>query len=129
MKIKDKFLELEKTDQIIFFLLFITFSNAVMACVKFVFSLTLPSLWFFVNAIFNIILATARIFSIRDYIKIRRSQEFNEKKSINCQAMAAAIYVGLVKSSMLEKALLSKESFLSIVYGQERTCEQISLFD
>ena len=82
MKIIKKFQDLERSDQIIFFLLFITFSNAVMACVKFVFSLTLPSLWFFVNAIFNIILATARIFSIRDYIKIRRSQEFNEKKSI-----------------------------------------------
>ena len=55
--------------------------------------------------------------------------EFNEKKSINCQAIAAAIYVGLVQSSMLDKALSSKENFLSIVYEQERTYEQISLFD
>ena len=55
--------------------------------------------------------------------------EFNEKKSINCQAIAAAIYVGLVKGSMLEKALSSKENFLNIVYGQERKYEQISLFD
>lgn len=55
--------------------------------------------------------------------------EFNEKKSINCQAIAAAIYVGLVNGLMLEKALSSKESFLSIVYGQEKTYKQISLFD
>lgn len=55
--------------------------------------------------------------------------EFNEKKSINCQAIAAAIYVGLAKSSMLEKALSSKEEFLNIVYGQENRYEQISLFD
>lgn len=55
--------------------------------------------------------------------------EFNEKKSINCQAIAAAIYVGLVQSSMLDKALSSKENFLGIVYGQERAYEQISLFD
>jgi len=55
--------------------------------------------------------------------------EFNEKKSINCQAIAAAIYVGLVRGELLEKALSSKENFLNIVYGQERKYEQISLFD
>ena len=55
--------------------------------------------------------------------------EFNEKKSINCQAIAAAIYVGLGRSLMLDKALSSKDNFLSIVYGQERTYKQFSLFD
>ena len=55
--------------------------------------------------------------------------EFNEKKSINCQAIAAAIYVGLVRGELLEKALSSKENFLNIVYGQEGKYDQISLFD
>ena len=81
--------------------------------------------WLYVNALKD---NNELAFEIMQYDSFS-DIEFNEKKSINCQAMAAAIYVGLVKSSMLEKALLSKESFLSIVYGQERTCEQISLFD
>ena len=82
MKIKDKFLELEKTDQIIFFLLLTTIGNIVMAVVKMIFSLTLPSLWFFINAIFNIILVILRIFSIKDYHKIRLTSNVNTKIKI-----------------------------------------------
>ncbi|MBQ6840598.1 MAG: cation transporter [Bacilli bacterium] len=77
-----KYKALEKSDKIIVFLLFITFSNTIMAAVKFTVSLVLPSLWFFVNAIFNIILALARIFSIRDYRKIRKQSNYEEKKRI-----------------------------------------------
>lgn len=43
--------------------------------------------------------------------------EFNEKKSINCQAMAAAIYVGLYKAGLLDAALNNRTSFLEIVYN------------
>ena len=38
---------------------------------KFILSITLPSLWFFVNALFMIVLSFARFFSIRDYGKSR----------------------------------------------------------
>lgn len=37
--------------------------------------------------------------------------EFNPNKSINCQARAAARYVGLVKSKMLDQVIISPEKF------------------
>lgn len=43
--------------------------------------------------------------------------EFNPQKSINCQAKAAAVFVGLSRQHLLEKALLSPKHFLQIVYG------------
>lgn len=46
--------------------------------------------------------------------------EFNPSKSINCQAYSAALFVSLKKRGLLEKALSSKEDFLSIVeYGKQ----------
>lgn len=42
--------------------------------------------------------------------------EFNYKKSINCQARSACIFVGLLKSNLLQTALKNKENFLKIVY-------------
>ena len=42
--------------------------------------------------------------------------EFNPKKSINCQAEAAAIYVSLFRQGLLEKALQNKNEFLKTVY-------------
>lgn len=44
--------------------------------------------------------------------------EFNPEKSINCQAKAVAIFVGLTKSLQINKALESKETFLQTVYGE-----------
>ncbi len=52
--------------------------------------------------------------------------EFNPKKSINCQARAAAILVSLHKKGLLEEAVRSKENFLKIVYKSEKG--QKSLF-
>ena len=82
MKIIKRFIELEKQDKIIFFLALTTIVNILMAVVKLVFSLTLPSLWFFVNAIFNFILALLRFFSIKDYKKIKMSKSVDEKLKI-----------------------------------------------
>ena len=45
--------------------------------------------------------------------------EFNPKKSINCQAKAASIYVGLKKSGQLKAALESRNKFLEIVYQKK----------
>lgn len=42
--------------------------------------------------------------------------EFNPKKSLNCQAEAAAIYVSLRKQNLLDEALKDKESFKKVVY-------------
>jgi len=73
------FKKLKKQDRVMFFLIFTTIGNIFMATVKFVLSLTLPSLWFFINSIFMIILSVARFFSIRDYRKIKL---INNKKKI-----------------------------------------------
>lgn len=43
--------------------------------------------------------------------------EFNPKRSINCQAKAAAMFVGLKKAEKLEAALEAPREFLRIVYG------------
>ncbi|WP_413817743.1 DUF6977 family protein [Pseudomonas viridiflava] len=43
--------------------------------------------------------------------------EFNPDKSINCQAYSIALFVSLHKQNMLNDAVVSKESFLSIVGG------------
>lgn len=46
--------------------------------------------------------------------------EFNPKKSINCQAEAAAIFVSLTRQGLLEAALKDKEKFKEIVYLKSR---------
>lgn len=52
--------------------------------------------------------------------------EFNPHKSINCQAKTCAILVSLVRLNLLDKAILSKESFVDIVYKKEPI--QLTLF-
>lgn len=55
--------------------------------------------------------------------------EFNPKKSLNCQAEAAAIYVSLRKQNLLDEALKDKESFKKVVYQLDTLkVEQSSLF-
>ena len=73
---------LEKEDKVMFFLVFTTIGNIIVALVKFIFSLTLPSLWFFVNAGFMIVLSLSRFFSIRDYSKTQLIKEEKEIKKI-----------------------------------------------
>lgn len=55
--------------------------------------------------------------------------EFNPKRSINCQAKAVAIFVGLSRGKKLEEALQSHDNFLDIVYSKQlpkKRYEQIS---
>lgn len=60
---------------------------------------------------------------------------FNPERSVNCQAIAAAIYVSLTKNKLLETAMHDEISFLDIVYGEQRnsnarkTHEQIGVWD
>jgi len=82
MNVIRRFQLLEKSDKIIFFLHITVVINILMAAVKLVFSLTLPSLWFFVNAIFGIILSLLRIFSIRDYKKVKLEKDIKAKRRI-----------------------------------------------
>ncbi|MDX1415468.1 MAG: hypothetical protein R3293_14840 [Candidatus Promineifilaceae bacterium] len=53
--------------------------------------------------------------------------EFNPKRSINCQARSAAMYVALSKRDLLDEALLSKGKFLSILWPNENGTMQMQL--
>lgn len=57
--------------------------------------------------------------------------EFNPQKSINCQAKAVAISVGLKKAGILDKCLLDEKLFLSEVYSikVKEIYEQITFFN
>ena len=81
-KLIEYFKNLKKEDRVMFFLIFTTIGNIFIALVKFILSLTLPSLWFFINAIFMIILSFARFFSIKDYSKTKLIQDTEEIQKI-----------------------------------------------
>ena len=70
-----KFGTLEKKDQLIFFLICSTFSNFFVGVIKFIFSLTIPSLWFFINAGFNFVLAVCRLLTIKKYYNIKKIED------------------------------------------------------
>lgn len=66
-----KIKNLEKNDKTMLLLIFTTVGNIIIAFVKFIFSITIPSLWFFVNAGFLAILSISRFFSLKNYGKRR----------------------------------------------------------
>ena len=70
-----KFRALEKKDQLIFFLVCSTVSNFFVGIIKFIFSLTIPSLWFFINAGFSFVLAICRFLTIKKYNKIKKIKD------------------------------------------------------
>ncbi len=70
-----KFRALEKKDQLIFFLICSTVSNFFVGIIKFIFSLTIPSLWFFINAGFSFVLAICRFLTIKKYNKIKKIKD------------------------------------------------------
>ena len=70
-----KFRVLEKKDQLIFFLVCSTISNFSIGIIKFIFSLTIPSLWFFINAGFSFVLAICRFLTIKKYNKIKKIKD------------------------------------------------------
>ena len=81
-KVIEQYKKLKKEDRIIFFLVFTTIGNIFMVIVKFVLSIILPSLWFFINGIFIIVLSFARFFSIRDYRKTKLIDDTEEIQQI-----------------------------------------------
>ena len=81
-KLIEHFKQLKKEDRVMFFLIFTTIGNIFIALLKFVLSLTLPSLWFFINSIFMVILSFARFFSIKDYRKTKLIQDKEEIQKI-----------------------------------------------
>ena len=55
--------------------------------------------------------------------------EFNQEKSINCQARSAAIFVSLARLGKLEYVLNNKEDFRKIYSSKQKSSLQMSLFD
>ena len=82
MNILKKVRNLEKNDKIMLLLLFTTVGNIMLAILKFVFSLIIPSLWFFVNSCFLTILSISRFFSIRAYGRGRSISSETIKRKI-----------------------------------------------
>ena len=81
-RILEQFKKLKKEDRIMFFLIFTAIGNIFLAIVKFMLSLILPSLWFFINSIFMIVLSFSRFFSIKDYKKTKLIDDKNQIKKI-----------------------------------------------
>lgn len=81
-KLFNEIINLEKNDKTMLLLIFTTLGNIIIAIVKFIFSLTLQSLWFFVNAGFLTVLSISRFFSIRNYGRGRNISNEKEKKEI-----------------------------------------------
>ncbi|MGM9877005.1 MAG: hypothetical protein ACI310_07275 [Bacilli bacterium] len=81
-KLFKHFKQLKKEERVMLFLVFTTIGNIFIAIIKLILSLTLPSLWFFINAIFMIVLSFSRFFSIIDYSKTKLIQNKEEIKKI-----------------------------------------------
>lgn len=69
--------------------------------------------WLYINALAKNKKLSAEVIKFDSFTDI----EFNPKKSVNCQAKSAAIYVSLYKTNKLDKALSSRDNFKEVVYG------------
>lgn len=85
MKLINKYKNLEKKDKTILILKFTLSMNILFAAIKYIFAFTLPSLWFFVNALFLTILSISRFFSIKNYYKQKntKSKEIGYKNYLH----------------------------------------------
>ncbi|MBO4941118.1 MAG: hypothetical protein J6D15_02805 [Clostridia bacterium] len=79
--------------------------------------------WLYINALYGEKYLAKRILSYDVFTDI----EFNHKKSINCQARAAAIFVSLSKKGVIEDYIKDKELFKNI-YQNKECYEQLSLW-
>lgn len=75
MQIINRFLALEKKDQLIFFLQCTVIFNFIVVIAKFFLSIFIPSLWFGVNAGFGLVLIISRFLTIKKYRKIREIKD------------------------------------------------------
>lgn len=95
-----EFINLEKRDKVVFFLICSTIGNFFIAIIKFLISFTLPSLWFFVNAGFSLSLAICRYLTIKRYriIKKLKNKELVMKHEVKnyLQNGVMLIFVGIM---------------------------------
>ncbi|SMG67213.1 conserved hypothetical protein [methanotrophic bacterial endosymbiont of Bathymodiolus sp.] len=67
--------------------------------------------WLYINALHQNECLSDHLLSYRGFTDI----EFNLKKSINCQAYSAALYVSLRTIGVIQEALESPESFIKVL--------------
>lgn len=95
-----KFRALEKKDQLIFFLVCSTISNFGVGVIKFILSLSIPSFWFFINAVFSLVLAACRFLTIKRYNKIKtlkyKNLQMNEEYRNYLQNGIMLIVLGII---------------------------------
>ena len=95
-----KFRALEKKDQLIFFLVCSTISNFCVGIIKFILSLSIPSFWFFINAIFSLVLAACRFLTIKRYNKIKvlkdKKLQMNEEYKNYLQNGVMLVVLGII---------------------------------
>jgi hypothetical protein len=87
--------------------------------------------WLYIGAIFEHREWLSRLEAYAAFTDI----EFNPQKSVNCQARSIALFMTLMKRELLEEAVRSPESFLSLLLRHhycpklgEDCCAQHSLF-
>lgn len=74
-----QFLALEKKDQLILFLQCTVMLNFIVTIIKLVLSISIPSLWFGVNAGFGLVLVISRFVTVKKYRKIKKVKDKNIK--------------------------------------------------
>ena len=77
-----KIRNLDQKDRTMYILRFTLTINIILATIKYILAFTLPSMWFFVNALFLTVLSISRFFSIKDYKCIKLSRENSENKKV-----------------------------------------------
>lgn len=81
--------------------------------------------WVYVNSLYRNKRLSKKILEYNAFTDI----EFNQKKSINCQARSAAIFVSLSKLGKLGTVLKDKEEFKKIYLKEHDSNPQMSIFD
>lgn len=75
--------------------------------------------WLYINALYRNQDLAQRVLEYDAFTDI----EFNPKKSINCQASSAALFVSLSRMGLLENVISSKEEYKKIIINRSN-CEQ-----
>ena len=79
--------------------------------------------WIYICSLYRNAELSKRILDYNAFTDI----EFNQKKSFNCQARSAAIFVSLIKKGILEEVINDKEKFKKIYSVEEKDSVQGSL--
>lgn len=81
-KVVHKFFELDRKDRKMYMLQMATINTMCIALMKFFFGIIYASRWFFINSVFYTILGISKYRSVRDYRKIKKVKDKEEREKI-----------------------------------------------